>query len=173
MIVRILYLQWVGGVVWKLALCCYICKVIFFYRVLIRPHPAIWRLVHGMAVVYLVVLTFLLFQVGSTLLLVCKMNLFFLCVHIDMYELNLWGYSSWKLIFYALFFHLCVCIHFPQFMHTLKIPQLMNHLINWGVYWTNFSFAYFLFLFHLLIPHLIVDGTIVWNSNEWSLILSF
>uniref|UniRef100_A0A2N9IC31 CDP-diacylglycerol--serine O-phosphatidyltransferase n=1 Tax=Fagus sylvatica TaxID=28930 RepID=A0A2N9IC31_FAGSY len=30
--------------------------------VLIRPHPAIWRLVHGMAVVYLVVLTFLLFQ---------------------------------------------------------------------------------------------------------------
>ncbi|CAB4265117.1 unnamed protein product [Prunus armeniaca] len=30
--------------------------------VLIRPHPAIWRLVHGMAVVYLVALTFLLFQ---------------------------------------------------------------------------------------------------------------
>ncbi|KAJ8492404.1 hypothetical protein OPV22_014125 [Ensete ventricosum] len=30
--------------------------------VLIRPHPAIWRMVHGMAVVYLVVLTFLLFQ---------------------------------------------------------------------------------------------------------------
>lgn len=30
--------------------------------VLIRPHPAIWRLVHGMAVVYLVSLTFLLFQ---------------------------------------------------------------------------------------------------------------
>ncbi|KAK8512942.1 hypothetical protein V6N12_030350 [Hibiscus sabdariffa] len=29
--------------------------------VLIRPHPAIWRLVHGMAVVYLVALTFLLF----------------------------------------------------------------------------------------------------------------
>ncbi|KAL9254747.1 CDP-diacylglycerol--serine O-phosphatidyltransferase 1-like protein [Drosera capensis] len=29
---------------------------------LIRPHPAIWRLVHGMAVVYLVALTFLLFQ---------------------------------------------------------------------------------------------------------------
>lgn len=34
-----------------------------FLRVLIRPHPAIWRLVHGMAVVYLVALTFLLFQV--------------------------------------------------------------------------------------------------------------
>ncbi|XP_073304064.1 CDP-diacylglycerol--serine O-phosphatidyltransferase 1-like isoform X3 [Primulina huaijiensis] len=31
-------------------------------RVLIRPHPAIWRLVHGMAVIYLVALTFLLFQ---------------------------------------------------------------------------------------------------------------
>ncbi|XP_068637671.1 CDP-diacylglycerol--serine O-phosphatidyltransferase 1-like isoform X2 [Aristolochia californica] len=31
-------------------------------RVLIRPHPAIWRLVHGMAVVYLIALTFLLFQ---------------------------------------------------------------------------------------------------------------
>ncbi|KAG9449016.1 hypothetical protein H6P81_008981 [Aristolochia fimbriata] len=30
--------------------------------VLIRPHPAIWRLVHGMAIVYLVALTFLLFQ---------------------------------------------------------------------------------------------------------------
>uniref|UniRef100_A0A0C9S9T1 CDP-diacylglycerol--serine O-phosphatidyltransferase n=1 Tax=Wollemia nobilis TaxID=56998 RepID=A0A0C9S9T1_9CONI len=30
--------------------------------VLIRPHPAIWRLVHGIAVVYLVALTFLLFQ---------------------------------------------------------------------------------------------------------------
>ncbi|XP_010527763.1 PREDICTED: CDP-diacylglycerol--serine O-phosphatidyltransferase 1 isoform X2 [Tarenaya hassleriana] len=30
--------------------------------VLIRPHPAIWRLVHGMAVIYLVTLTFLLFQ---------------------------------------------------------------------------------------------------------------
>ncbi|KAI0507937.1 hypothetical protein KFK09_014065 [Dendrobium nobile] len=30
--------------------------------VLTRPHPAIWRLVHGMAVVYLVALTFLLFQ---------------------------------------------------------------------------------------------------------------
>ncbi|KAE8707253.1 CDP-diacylglycerol--serine O-phosphatidyltransferase 1 [Hibiscus syriacus] len=30
---------------------------------LIRPHPGIWRLVHGMAVVYLVALTFLLFQV--------------------------------------------------------------------------------------------------------------
>lgn len=33
------------------------------YRVLIRPHPAIWRLVHGLAVIYLVSLTFLLFQV--------------------------------------------------------------------------------------------------------------
>ena len=33
-------------------------------RVLIRPHPAIWRLVHGMAVVYLIALTFLLFQVS-------------------------------------------------------------------------------------------------------------
>ncbi|RWW89517.1 hypothetical protein BHE74_00001535 [Ensete ventricosum] len=31
-------------------------------KVLIRPHPAIWRLVHGMAVVYLAALTFLLFQ---------------------------------------------------------------------------------------------------------------
>ncbi|CAH9136606.1 unnamed protein product [Cuscuta epithymum] len=30
--------------------------------ILIRPHPAIWRLVHGMAVIYLVSLTFLLFQ---------------------------------------------------------------------------------------------------------------
>ncbi|XP_057841329.2 CDP-diacylglycerol--serine O-phosphatidyltransferase 1 isoform X3 [Cryptomeria japonica] len=30
--------------------------------ILIRPHPAIWRLVHGIAVIYLVSLTFLLFQ---------------------------------------------------------------------------------------------------------------
>ncbi|CAL1381710.1 unnamed protein product [Linum trigynum] len=30
--------------------------------ILIRPHPALWRLVHGMAVIYLVALTFLLFQ---------------------------------------------------------------------------------------------------------------
>eukprot|EP00249_Psilotum_nudum_P022207 c28417_g1_i1 orf=352-1635(-) len=30
--------------------------------ILIRPHPAIWRLVHGISVVYLVFLTFLLFQ---------------------------------------------------------------------------------------------------------------
>ncbi|KAL8477511.1 hypothetical protein ACS0TY_029704 [Phlomoides rotata] len=30
--------------------------------VLFRPHPAIWHLVHGMAIIYLVALTFLLFQ---------------------------------------------------------------------------------------------------------------
>ncbi|WVZ99529.1 hypothetical protein U9M48_044808 [Paspalum notatum var. saurae] len=30
--------------------------------ILIRPHPAVWRLVHGLAVVYLVAITFLLFQ---------------------------------------------------------------------------------------------------------------
>ncbi|KZV19516.1 CDP-diacylglycerol--serine O-phosphatidyltransferase 1 [Dorcoceras hygrometricum] len=30
--------------------------------VLVRPHPAIWRLVHGMAVTYLTALTFLLLQ---------------------------------------------------------------------------------------------------------------
>ncbi|GAA0142327.1 hypothetical protein Leryth_024554 [Lithospermum erythrorhizon] len=30
--------------------------------ILIRPHPAVWRLVHGFAVIYLVALTFLLFQ---------------------------------------------------------------------------------------------------------------
>eukprot|EP00850_Spirogloea_muscicola_P004982 SM000022S07196 [mRNA] locus=s22:442584:446086:- [translate_table: standard] len=30
--------------------------------ILIRPHPAIWKLVHGVAVVYLIFLTFLLFQ---------------------------------------------------------------------------------------------------------------
>ena len=40
----------------------YWCEI--SYRILIRPHPAIWRLVHGMAVIYLVALTFLLFQVG-------------------------------------------------------------------------------------------------------------
>ncbi|XP_024366747.1 CDP-diacylglycerol--serine O-phosphatidyltransferase 1 isoform X2 [Physcomitrium patens] len=30
--------------------------------ILVRPHPAFWRFIHGMAVVYLVFLTFLLFQ---------------------------------------------------------------------------------------------------------------
>jgi len=34
----------------------------FCHRILIRPHPAVWRLVHGLAVVYLVAITFLLFQ---------------------------------------------------------------------------------------------------------------
>jgi len=33
------------------------------HRILIRPHPAFWRFIHGIAVVYLVFLTFLLFQV--------------------------------------------------------------------------------------------------------------
>eukprot|EP00243_Klebsormidium_subtile_P006969 TRINITY_DN3040_c0_g1_i1.p1 TRINITY_DN3040_c0_g1~~TRINITY_DN3040_c0_g1_i1.p1 ORF type:complete len:419 (+),score=83.51 TRINITY_DN3040_c0_g1_i1:171-1427(+) len=32
---------------------------------LIRPHPALWRLVHGAAIVYLVVLTFTLFQTAD------------------------------------------------------------------------------------------------------------
>ena len=36
-----------------------------YHRILIRPHPAVWRLVHGLAVVYLVALTFLLFQVSQ------------------------------------------------------------------------------------------------------------
>lgn len=47
---------------------------VFSCRILIRPHPAIWRLVHGMAVVYLVSLTFLLFQVSmrcSVSIIVC------------------------------------------------------------------------------------------------------
>lgn len=42
----------------------------FQFRVLIRPHPAIWRLVHGMAVLYLVALTFLLFQVSQVFLFI-------------------------------------------------------------------------------------------------------
>lgn len=33
--------------------------------ILIRPHPAIWRLVHGLAVVYLVFCTYLLFQTAD------------------------------------------------------------------------------------------------------------
>jgi hypothetical protein len=41
-----------------------------WFSVLIRPHPAIWRLVHGMAVVYLVSLTFLLFQVSKVFFLI-------------------------------------------------------------------------------------------------------
>ena len=42
------------------------CSWQFCHRILIRPHPAVWRLVHGLAVVYLVALTFLLFQVSAT-----------------------------------------------------------------------------------------------------------
>ncbi|AQK90160.1 CDP-diacylglycerol--serine O-phosphatidyltransferase 1 [Zea mays] len=38
------------------------CSWQFCHRILIRPHPAVWHLVHGLAVVYLVALTFLLFQ---------------------------------------------------------------------------------------------------------------
>jgi phosphatidylserine synthase 2 len=30
--------------------------------ILVRPHPSFWRLIHGIAVVYMVFLTFLLFQ---------------------------------------------------------------------------------------------------------------
>lgn len=41
------------------------CSWQFCHRILIRPHPAVWRLVHGLAVVYLVALTFLLFQVSQ------------------------------------------------------------------------------------------------------------
>lgn len=44
---------------------CYWHILLLWFSVLIRPHPAIWRLVHGMAVVYLVALTFLLFQVNA------------------------------------------------------------------------------------------------------------
>lgn len=29
---------------------------------LVRPHPAVWRLVHGLMVVYLLLMVFLLFQ---------------------------------------------------------------------------------------------------------------
>ena len=45
-----------------------------WFSVLIRPHPAIWRLVHGMAVVYLVSLTFLLFQVSTVFVQSCSKN---------------------------------------------------------------------------------------------------
>ncbi|KAG6466475.1 hypothetical protein ZIOFF_075713 [Zingiber officinale] len=52
--------------VFSVSMTIFMCKcgirVIFMHLVLIRPHPAIWRLVHGMTVVYLVALTFLLFQ---------------------------------------------------------------------------------------------------------------
>jgi hypothetical protein len=54
----------------------------FSFRVLIRPHPAIWRLVHGVAVVYLVALTFLLFQVGYDLYFV-RMKFSVLLVHVS------------------------------------------------------------------------------------------
>ncbi|RRT40525.1 hypothetical protein B296_00029805 [Ensete ventricosum] len=46
----------------QLVMTILISNLLIFVRVLIRPHPAIWRMVHGMAVVYLVALTFLLFQ---------------------------------------------------------------------------------------------------------------
>lgn len=32
-------------------------------RILVRPHPVFWRFIHGLAIIYLVFLTFLLFQV--------------------------------------------------------------------------------------------------------------
>ncbi|PWZ34349.1 CDP-diacylglycerol--serine O-phosphatidyltransferase 2 [Zea mays] len=52
------------------------CSWQFCHRILIRPHPAVWRLVHGLAVVYLIALTFLLFQseghTGSYLFLISQ-----------------------------------------------------------------------------------------------------
>jgi hypothetical protein len=36
-------------------------------RVLVRPHPVFWRFIHGIAVIYLIFLTFLLFQVRISL----------------------------------------------------------------------------------------------------------
>ncbi|XP_038981596.1 CDP-diacylglycerol--serine O-phosphatidyltransferase 1-like isoform X2 [Phoenix dactylifera] len=51
-----------GGVWAMVAVFLAYCLLQAPSTVLIRPHPAVWRLVHGMAVVYLVALTFLLFQ---------------------------------------------------------------------------------------------------------------
>lgn len=53
-----------------------ICCVVFFFLIIsvltfpngpfTRPHPAVWRIVFGMSVLYLLALLFLLFQSHST-----------------------------------------------------------------------------------------------------------
>lgn len=53
-----------------------ICCVIFFFLIIsvltfpngpfTRPHPAVWRIVFGMSVLYLLALLFLLFQSNSS-----------------------------------------------------------------------------------------------------------
>lgn len=51
-----------GGVLAMIAVFLGYCLMQAPNTILIRPHPAVWRLMHGVAVVYLMFLTFLLFQ---------------------------------------------------------------------------------------------------------------
>ncbi|XP_049932318.1 CDP-diacylglycerol--serine O-phosphatidyltransferase 1-like isoform X1 [Nymphaea colorata] len=92
--------------------------------ILIRPHPAIWRLVHGMAVIYLVALTFLLFQVASLLsycfaywTLNCGLLTLYVLLRIHFFFLNISMFLSLQ---YAFIF--CRC----------------------GYYWIFFTFFCFL-----------------------------
>ncbi|XP_049932322.1 CDP-diacylglycerol--serine O-phosphatidyltransferase 1-like isoform X2 [Nymphaea colorata] len=93
-------------------------------QILIRPHPAIWRLVHGMAVIYLVALTFLLFQVASLLsycfaywTLNCGLLTLYVLLRIHFFFLNISMFLSLQ---YAFIF--CRC----------------------GYYWIFFTFFCFL-----------------------------
>lgn len=52
--------------------------------VMVRPHPVVWRLVYGMAILYLLALVFLLFQgkdEARSLLKVCSP--YCICVHLQ------------------------------------------------------------------------------------------
>jgi len=62
MLTHLLLLKLSRGVWAMIAVFLAYCTLQAPSTILIRPHPAVWRLVHGLAVVYLVAITFLLFQ---------------------------------------------------------------------------------------------------------------
>ena len=109
-----------------------ICRFVFSCRVLIRPHPAIWRLVHGLAIVYLVALTFLLFQVGflfvKTTSLSCT-RVLSCCLHLHILASP--DFSFVKLTFLAhLHIHnlvLCLYIH----VHACLCKAIFHKSFTW------------------------------------------
>ncbi|GKB26494.1 CDP-diacylglycerol--serine O-phosphatidyltransferase 1 isoform X1, partial [Tanacetum coccineum] len=86
---------------------------------LIRPHPAIWRLVHGMAVIYLVALTFLLFQNRD------DARQFMKYLHPDLGVGKIFQ-AIWNSLSFAL-----TLSHVKNFMETLFDEFVPAHLFGW------------------------------------------
>lgn len=106
-----------------------------FNRILIRPHPAIWRLVHGMAVIYLVALTFLLFQVSSLLLycfaywtLNCTL-FYFICASKDTFFVSLACFVT--PIFYILQIWISLDVHFCFGIWGDSLSMMCLQLLWW------------------------------------------